>query len=98
MLIQVPAIIARITRGNRHCNGGERVRSYTYTADGQIATLTLVNDDTGNQVTRWVYGTTLADSEPPPTPGLRREGSRGDEKGNSYQSDPGPSAGREPRG
>jgi MoxR-like ATPase len=23
--------------------------------------------------------------EPPPTPGLRREGSRGDEKGNSYQ-------------
>ncbi len=44
------------------CGGGERVSSYTYTADGQIATLTLVNDDTGNQVTRWVYGTTLADS------------------------------------
>ncbi len=35
-----------------------RVSSYTYAADGQIATLTLVNDDTGNQVTRWVYGTT----------------------------------------
>jgi RHS repeat-associated protein len=39
--------------------GSQRVIN---TADGQIATLTLVNDETGNQVTRWVYGTTLADS------------------------------------
>jgi hypothetical protein len=32
--------------------------------------------------------------EPPPTPGLRREGSRGDEKGNSYQfSEPPPTPG-----
>ena len=34
----------------------------TYTPDGQIATLTAVNSATGNQVTRYVYGTTLADS------------------------------------
>ena len=39
--------------------------------------------------------------EPPPTPGLRREGSRRDDKGipsNRTPSDPGPSAGREPKG
>ncbi len=62
MLIQVPAIIARITRGNRHCNGGERVSSYTYTADGRSRPSPSSMTDTGNQVTRWVYGTTLADS------------------------------------
>ncbi len=34
----------------------------TYHASGQIATLTAVNADTGNQVTTYTYGTTLADS------------------------------------
>mgnify|MGYP000858361248 CR=1 FL=1 len=34
----------------------------TYTADGQMATLTAKNPATGDQVTRYVYGTTLADS------------------------------------
>ena len=33
-----------------------------YTADGQTATLTVVNAITTNQVTRYVYGTTLTDS------------------------------------
>ena len=34
----------------------------TYTADGQVATYTAVNPDTGDQVTQYVYGTTLAES------------------------------------
>ncbi len=34
----------------------------TYNADGQLATLTAKNPATGDQVTRYVYGTTLADS------------------------------------
>ncbi len=35
----------------------------TYTADGQIATLTARNPTTGDQVTTYVYGTTLDDSD-----------------------------------
>lgn len=34
----------------------------TYNADGNIATLTAINAETGSQVTTYVYGTTLADS------------------------------------
>ena len=34
----------------------------TYTADGLMATLTLLNAVTGDQVTAWIYGITLADS------------------------------------
>ena len=34
----------------------------SYTADGQIATLTAKNPATGDQVTTYVYGTTLSDS------------------------------------
>ena len=34
----------------------------TYTPDGQVATLEAVNASTGNQVTTYVYGTTLTDS------------------------------------
>ncbi|HQX51300.1 MAG TPA: hypothetical protein PLY87_12285 [Planctomycetaceae bacterium] len=33
-----------------------------YTADGQVATLTASNNDTGNQQTAYTYGTTLANS------------------------------------
>ena len=33
-----------------------------YTADGQVSTLTASNADTGNQQTKYDYGTTLADS------------------------------------
>ncbi|HEY5311273.1 MAG TPA: hypothetical protein VIK18_02095, partial [Pirellulales bacterium] len=35
----------------------------TYTPDGAVATLTAVNAATGDQVTTYVYGTTLDDSE-----------------------------------
>ncbi|MBL9090226.1 MAG: IPT/TIG domain-containing protein [Planctomycetaceae bacterium] len=35
----------------------------TYTPDGQTATLTAVNAATGDQVTRYFYGTTLDDSD-----------------------------------
>ena len=34
----------------------------TYTLDGQVATYTAVNPSTGDQVTQYVYGTTLDDS------------------------------------
>ena len=34
-----------------------------YTADGQLSTLTASNPTTGNQVTRYAYGTTLAESK-----------------------------------
>jgi RHS repeat-associated protein len=34
----------------------------TYTLDGNVATLTAVNPSTGDQTTRYAYGTTLADS------------------------------------
>ncbi|MBX3452388.1 MAG: hypothetical protein KF777_22720 [Planctomycetaceae bacterium] len=35
----------------------------SYNADGNVATITAVNVATGNQVTEYVYGTTLANSE-----------------------------------
>jgi RHS repeat-associated protein len=35
----------------------------TYAPDGGIATLTAVNPTTGDQVTRYIYGTTLLDSQ-----------------------------------
>jgi len=34
----------------------------TYNADGNVATLTAVNAETGNQITTYTYGTTLTDS------------------------------------
>ncbi|MBS0205278.1 MAG: RHS repeat-associated core domain-containing protein [Planctomycetes bacterium] len=40
-----------------------RTTRFTYTADGQQATLTAVNAQTGDQVTTWAYGTTLTDSD-----------------------------------
>jgi len=39
-----------------------RETDYSYNADGQIATLIAVNRVTGNQVTQYVYGTTLGNS------------------------------------
>ena len=35
---------------------------YSYTPDGKLATLTAVNSVTGDQVTQYIYGTTLSDS------------------------------------
>jgi RHS repeat-associated protein len=37
--------------------------SRTYTPDGNLATLTVVNAKTGDQTTTFIYGTTLADSD-----------------------------------
>src|SRR3954467_1966029 len=39
-----------------------RTTEYSYTLDGQLETLTARNTETGDQVTRWFYGTTLAES------------------------------------
>ncbi|MCW5555098.1 MAG: RHS repeat-associated core domain-containing protein [Verrucomicrobiae bacterium] len=40
-----------------------RTTETTYTPDNQIETLTAKNSVTGDQVTTWVYGTTLTDSD-----------------------------------
>lgn len=42
--------------------GLDRSTEWTYTPDGLIATLTAANSFTGDQVTTYTYGTTLADS------------------------------------
>jgi YD repeat-containing protein len=39
-----------------------RVTAFTYNTDGKLLTLTARNSVTGDQVTRFVYGTTLEDS------------------------------------
>ncbi len=39
-----------------------RVTEFGWHPSGQLNKLTLVNAETGNQVTRWLFGTTLADS------------------------------------
>ena len=44
------------------CAEAPRITEFAYGPDGQMTRLTLINDETGNQVTRWVYGTTLEDS------------------------------------
>jgi RHS repeat-associated protein len=40
-----------------------RETDYTYNADGKVASLTAKNGTTGDQVTQYVYGTTLSDSD-----------------------------------
>lgn len=40
-----------------------RTTEFAYTSDGRLKTLTAVNAETGDQVTTYEYGTTLADSE-----------------------------------
>src|SRR5690606_16582950 len=40
----------------------DRTIEYGYHASGQLELLTLKNDETGDQVTRWLFGTTLAQS------------------------------------
>jgi hypothetical protein len=40
----------------------DRTTEWTYTADGQIATMTARNPNTGSQVTKYVYGTTTTES------------------------------------
>ncbi len=39
-----------------------RITEFAYHASGQLSKLTLINAETGNQVTHWFFGTTLADS------------------------------------
>jgi hypothetical protein len=40
-----------------------RETDYAYNADGKLLTLTAINSTTGNQVTQYVYGTTLENSD-----------------------------------
>ncbi|NBR87751.1 MAG: hypothetical protein EBS84_19395 [Proteobacteria bacterium] len=40
-----------------------RTTEYGYNTDGKLVTLTVKNNVTGDQVTTWIYGTTLSDSD-----------------------------------
>jgi len=56
-----------IQRLENYVSGGtasdqNRETDYVYNVDGQVLTLTAKNATTGDQVTRYVYGTTLSDS------------------------------------
>ena len=42
--------------------GANRTTEYAYTPGGQLECLTLKNSVTGDQLTRWIYGSTLSDS------------------------------------
>src|SRR6266446_3673295 len=39
-----------------------KATEYRYNADGELVELVVRNEATGTQVTKWVYGTTLAES------------------------------------
>jgi YD repeat-containing protein len=45
-----------------HCPEQSRISEYAWNSSGQLQQLTLVNSDTGNQVTQWIYGVTLPGS------------------------------------
>ena len=47
---------------NDRCPEKMRISEYCWHASGQLLRLTLLNSVTGNQLTNWVYGTTLYDS------------------------------------
>jgi RHS repeat-associated protein len=44
------------------CPEKSQISEYVWHPSGQLQQLTLVNGDTGNQVTKWIFGTTLEDS------------------------------------
>jgi RHS repeat-associated protein len=52
----------RVTQTIEDVGGLNRTINYTWTLDGQKATMTAVNPTTGDQTTSWLYGTTLATS------------------------------------
>jgi RHS repeat-associated protein len=52
----------RVTQTIEDVGGLARTTNYTWTLDGQKATMTAVNPTTGDQTTTWLFGTTLADS------------------------------------
>ena len=49
--------------GCQPSDDANRTTRFTYTPDGQQATLVAENPRTGDQTTTWTYGTTLADSD-----------------------------------
>jgi YD repeat-containing protein len=44
-------------------NDINKTTNFTYNGDGKLVTLTAINATTGNQVTTYVYGTTLSNSD-----------------------------------
>ena len=58
---QIPNYVTGTADPGHARPGRDRVRD-SYTPDARLATLTAVNGVTGDQLTQYVYGTTLADS------------------------------------
>ena len=63
----ITQIQTQYTQIENYVSGGtaadqNRTTWTTYTADGQVKTLTASNADTGNQQTKYDYGTTLSNS------------------------------------
>ncbi|NNJ26204.1 hypothetical protein LzC2_22850 [Planctomycetes bacterium LzC2] len=56
------AVIENVDAGSTVADANRTTR-FSYTADGQLKTLTAENAATGDQVTTYEYGTTLAESE-----------------------------------
>jgi len=46
-----------------NCPDQSRISEYSWHPSGKLQRLTLLNSDTGDQITQWVFGTTLDDSE-----------------------------------
>jgi YD repeat-containing protein len=53
---------ARLVQTIENAGGLNKTTAFTYAACGKIGTLTATNATTGNQVTQWIYGTTLGGS------------------------------------
>jgi len=52
----------RVIENYKECGNDpdeNQTTEFSYTPDGALSTLTLINDITGNQVTTWVYGTAI---------------------------------------
>ena len=55
-------VIENYKEGSAPAADVNRTTLFGYHASGGLETLTLVNDVTGDQLTRWIYGTTLTES------------------------------------
>jgi YD repeat-containing protein len=55
-------VVGSFARTSSCTPSAPRTTEFAWHASGQLQRLTLVNPTTGNQVTRWIFGTTLDDS------------------------------------
>jgi len=55
-------VVGSFARTSSCAVAAPRTTEFAWHASGQLQRLTLVNSTTGNQITRWIFGTTLDDS------------------------------------